>query len=361
MSVSVEHKESDSLLKLFLDRKLEEDFPAVIARLKKEDVKIPGLSRTIRAATLVEQDAIVRRNSLSWETFYKDIVRKKRDPSQPALYVQEPEGGFNALERYEIRQLDEKYNRKIPLPIAWNFEGLTDLEARLVFIEHQAIGAKLVGEAYRPDLHEWLKEAAQKTGIDTPRLVVSESDLPCAAALSLPRIPATVLVSANMVEILSTDQLKAVIGHELDHIKKRKNKDEERHNYVSSDNRVDQMFTSMTFGSPTDYYGKEYEADEHGARLTTCKVMKEALVICDKRAEELADFSMRLREIFKSARVKPKQIPTWMMSLMDFDDRAKPMDIGLRDSYRGNGEGDDHPPTSWRLQNLNDKCGGNER
>jgi Zn-dependent protease with chaperone function len=351
----------DSLLNLLIEQKFESDLPAVIARLKKDDIKIPGLNRAIQLAILLEQDTIVRRNGLPWETFYKDVQRKKRDPLQPMLYLQEPEGGFNALERFEVRQLDEKYNLKIPLPIAGEFEGLTDLEARVALAEQQAIGAKLVGETFRPDLHEWLKDAAQKTGIDTPRLVITESDLPCAAALSLPRIPATVLISANMVEILSTDQLKAVIGHELDHVKKRKSKDEARHQYVNTDNRVEQMFTSLSFGPNTDYYGKEYEADEHGARLTSCKIMKEALVVCDKRAEELADFSMRLREVFKSARMKPKQIPSWILSLMDFDDRSKPVDISLQETYRGNGEDDDHPPTSWRLKNLNEKCDGNER
>jgi Zn-dependent protease with chaperone function len=356
------NKESgNSLLNLFLERKLEGEFPAIIERLVEKDIVIPNLDRAIYAATLLEQDSIVRRNALPWETFYKDLQRKKRPPMLSSLYIQEPEGGFNELERHEIRQLNEKYSRRIPVPIIADFEGITDLESRVAFDEQMAIGARLVDENFYPDLNEWIVEAAQKTGIPKPRLVITQSDLPCAAALSLPRIPATVLVSDNMLKILSKDQLKAVIGHELDHAKKRKSKDEARHQYVSSDNRVEQMFTSISFGPTTDHYGKEYDADEHGARLTSCDTMKEALVICDRRAEELAKFSVQLRELFKAARVKPKRTPSWILSLMDLDDHAKPMDISQRDTHRGNGEDDDHPPTSWRLQNLNDKFGDNGR
>lgn len=355
------HEGGNSLLRLFIDRMIGAEFPAVIERLSDKDIIIPDLNRAIFASTLTEQDAIVRRNSLPWETFYVDLKRKKRSPLQCLLYVQEPDGGFNELERHEVRQLNEKYNRRIPLPILANFEGVTDLEARVALDEQMAIGARLVDENFHPELNEWVAEAAQKTGIPKPRLVITQSDLPCAAALSLPRIPATVLVSDNMVKILSKDQLKAVIGHELDHVKKRKTKDEARHQFINLGSRVEHMFTSMSFGPTTDHYGKEYDADEHGARLTSCETMKEALVICDKRAEELAKFSVELRELFKAARVKPKRTPSWILSLMDLDEHTKPMDISQRDTHRGNGEDDDHPPTSWRLQNLNEKFDGNGR
>ncbi len=78
-----------------------------------------------------------------------------------------------------------------------------------------------VSEAEEPELHQMVSELARETGIKKPRVCVSEVDLPNAFAYGRSQSDARVCVTRGIMRLLNRDELKAVIGHEMTHVKNR--------------------------------------------------------------------------------------------------------------------------------------------
>ncbi|UBF29038.1 M48 family metalloprotease [Kovacikia minuta CCNUW1] len=81
-----------------------------------------------------------------------------------------------------------------------------------------AYGAQPLSPEQAPGLHAMLERLSQRAGIPTPALYVVPS--PGANAFATGRDPqhAAVAVTEGIVNLLSEDELEAVIGHELTHI-----------------------------------------------------------------------------------------------------------------------------------------------
>jgi heat shock protein HtpX len=80
---------------------------------------------------------------------------------------------------------------------------------------------KWVSEEEEPELHRQVAELAQKAGIPKPKVGVSQLSIPNAFAFGRTQRDGRVCVTQGIRRLLSRDELKAVLGHEIGHLKHR--------------------------------------------------------------------------------------------------------------------------------------------
>ena len=80
---------------------------------------------------------------------------------------------------------------------------------------------RYVSEAEQPELHRIVSDLAMKAGIPKPRVGISEIPIPNAFAFGTSKRNARVCVTRRLLEMLNRNELEAVLGHELSHIKHR--------------------------------------------------------------------------------------------------------------------------------------------
>jgi heat shock protein HtpX len=80
---------------------------------------------------------------------------------------------------------------------------------------------KWVSEKEAPELHQMVAELAEKARLPKPRVGISQLSIPNAFAFGRTRRDGRVCVTQGILRLLSKDELKAVLGHELSHIKHR--------------------------------------------------------------------------------------------------------------------------------------------
>ncbi len=86
-------------------------------------------------------------------------------------------------------------------------------------IVERSMRVRYVSEQEQPELHRMVTELAMKAGIPKPRVGISEIAIPNAFAFGTSKKKARVCVTRRLMEMLSRDELEAVLGHELSHIK----------------------------------------------------------------------------------------------------------------------------------------------
>jgi heat shock protein HtpX len=80
---------------------------------------------------------------------------------------------------------------------------------------------KWVSEKDEPDLHRMVGELANTAGIPKPKVGISQLNIPNAFAFGRTRGDGRVCVTRGIMSLLNRDELKAVLGHEISHIKHR--------------------------------------------------------------------------------------------------------------------------------------------
>jgi heat shock protein HtpX len=78
-----------------------------------------------------------------------------------------------------------------------------------------------VSEKEEPELHRQVAELAQRAGIPKPKVGVSQLSIPNAFAFGRTIRDGRVCITQGIQRLLSRDELKAVIGHEISHLKHR--------------------------------------------------------------------------------------------------------------------------------------------
>ncbi|MFC1920307.1 zinc metalloprotease HtpX [Chloroflexota bacterium] len=116
---------------------------------------------------------------------------------------------------------------------AWTGAGsaTTYIVLALVFLGFQyLIGPSIVGwsmkvkwvsEKEAPDLHQMVAELAEKARLPKPKVGISELGIPNAFAYGRTQRDGRICVTRGIMSLLSRDELKAVLGHEMAHIKHR--------------------------------------------------------------------------------------------------------------------------------------------
>jgi len=80
---------------------------------------------------------------------------------------------------------------------------------------------RYVGEEEEPELHQMVAELAAKAGIPKPRVGVSEVSIPNAFAFGRSRRDGRVCITRGIQRLLNGNELRAVLGHEMSHLKNR--------------------------------------------------------------------------------------------------------------------------------------------
>jgi len=92
------------------------------------------------------------------------------------------------------------------------------------------IAPYLIGAIYRvrqvskseePKLVEMVEQLSQKSGIKTPKVMIAKIPLPNAFAYSSPIAGSRVAVTEGLLKTLDSEEVEAVVGHELGHLKHR--------------------------------------------------------------------------------------------------------------------------------------------
>jgi len=76
-------------------------------------------------------------------------------------------------------------------------------------------------ESENPKLHELVEKLSMKSGIKKPKLMISQIPIPNAFAYGSPIAGNRVAVTSGLLKALETEEVEAVIGHELGHLKHR--------------------------------------------------------------------------------------------------------------------------------------------
>ena len=82
-------------------------------------------------------------------------------------------------------------------------------------------GAKPISEQEAPRLYAMVRELATRAGLPMPRLYVIPSDQPNAFATGRDPKHSAVAVTSGITKLLSEDELRGVISHELGHVRNR--------------------------------------------------------------------------------------------------------------------------------------------
>jgi heat shock protein HtpX len=82
-------------------------------------------------------------------------------------------------------------------------------------------GARIVSEAEYPRLHRIVERVANAANIPKPKVAVIDSNAPNAFATGRGPGRSVVAVTRGLMSILNEDEIEAVIGHEITHIKNR--------------------------------------------------------------------------------------------------------------------------------------------
>jgi len=80
---------------------------------------------------------------------------------------------------------------------------------------------KWVSEKEEPELHRMVAELAKEAYLPKPKVGISQLAIPNAFAFGRTRRDGRVCVTRGILKLLSRDELKAVLGHEISHIKHR--------------------------------------------------------------------------------------------------------------------------------------------
>ena len=83
------------------------------------------------------------------------------------------------------------------------------------------MNVKWVSEDEEPELHRQVAELAQRAGIPKPRVGVSQLSIPNAFAFGRSLKDGRVCITQGIRQLLNRDELKAVLGHEIGHLKHR--------------------------------------------------------------------------------------------------------------------------------------------
>jgi heat shock protein HtpX len=82
-------------------------------------------------------------------------------------------------------------------------------------------GAKIVSKEEYPRLHEIVERLSTNNGLPKPKVAMVNSPVPNAFATGKSPKSSLVAVTTGILDLLDNDELEAVIGHELSHVRSR--------------------------------------------------------------------------------------------------------------------------------------------
>lgn len=108
-----------------------------------------------------------------------------------------------------------------------NFYFYLALSAGMMIIQYLAgpklvewtMGVRYVTRQERPDLYRMVEDLSQKARIPTPKIGISQAGIPNAFAFGRGVRDGRVCVTEGILQLLDEEELRAVLGHEISHLK----------------------------------------------------------------------------------------------------------------------------------------------
>lgn len=91
--------------------------------------------------------------------------------------------------------------------------------AEQVFYVENIASSILVGKEQLPDLHKLLLDACQTLDIEPPQLYVRQHPVPNAYTFAMRGKQPFIMLHTSLIDILTPEEIQAVIAHELGHLK----------------------------------------------------------------------------------------------------------------------------------------------
>ena len=91
--------------------------------------------------------------------------------------------------------------------------------AEQVFYLENISASVLVGEQQLPQLHTLLQEACQVLDLEAPQLYIRQHPVPNAYTFAMRGKQPFIVVHTSLIDLLTPQEVQAVIGHELGHLK----------------------------------------------------------------------------------------------------------------------------------------------
>lgn len=107
-------------------------------------------------------------------------------------------------------------------PLMFGFFAIVIILAQYLlgpFMVESMMKVRYVSEAEAPNLHRMVEELAYNAGIPKPKVGISEIGIPNAFAFGKSKGDGRVCLTRGILNILDEGELKAVLGHEISHIK----------------------------------------------------------------------------------------------------------------------------------------------
>lgn len=109
----------------------------------------------------------------------------------------------------------------------FGFGGYFLISIGIIFLQYwfgpslvkRTMRVRPLSKAESPKIYAMVEEMSSKAGIPTPEIGVSEIGIPNAFAYGRSKGSGHIAVTAPIINLLDDDELKAVIGHEIGHIK----------------------------------------------------------------------------------------------------------------------------------------------
>jgi heat shock protein HtpX len=89
------------------------------------------------------------------------------------------------------------------------------------YLVNSLYGVRRLDEGESPGLHRMVRELSERSGIKTPKLMISKIPIPNAFAYGSPLTGSHVAVTQGLLTSLDNEEVEAVIGHELGHLRHR--------------------------------------------------------------------------------------------------------------------------------------------
>ena len=108
---------------------------------------------------------------------------------------------------------------------SWSFFMIASLA--IVFLQYwfgpsivkRSMNVRPLSEAEAPNIHQMVEELSQKAGVPKPEVCISEIAIPNAFAYGRSSRSGHIAITRPILGLLTRDELKAVLGHEMGHIK----------------------------------------------------------------------------------------------------------------------------------------------
>ena len=91
--------------------------------------------------------------------------------------------------------------------------------AEQFFYLNNIASSVLVGEKQLPDLHKLLLDACKTLDVEPPQLYVQQNPVPNAYTFAMRGKQPFMVIHTSLIEILTPEEIQAVIAHELGHLK----------------------------------------------------------------------------------------------------------------------------------------------